>query len=447
MAAKKAAFVILIIFTTLPCLRAQEKPQIIRPHPGEEIILAVPDIQPVSVERAPELVEPLKTFNQVLWDDLKFSGAFTMAGKSFYPPQPIVRPEDVNYDAWNGLPFKVSFLTAGTMDIVGGSLRAELRIFDMKQRTMSFGQRISGDTDQVRAIAHRWADEIVFRLTAGQSRGIASTKIVYTFRKGNAKEIYTMDYDGYDQRSFTHNGSLNLFPTWSPDNSKLTFVSYRTGKPQIDIYSYQDGSRLPFPMFPTFVSTPVIAPDGVRLVFSMTTPRGDTDLFISNLDGSDRRNITNNPAIDTSPTWSPSGKQLAFVSDREGQSQIFICDTDGANVRRIVKEGGDADSPAWSPDGRWIAFHWKPKPLPGHPATGYDIFLAEVSSGKIFQLTSNAGSNEGPSWAPDGRHLAFQSNRTGSPQIFIMLVDGSELRMVTTQGSNTSPSWGGYRRE
>jgi TolB protein len=182
-------------------------------------------------------------------------------------------------------------------------------------------------------------------------------------------------------------------------------------------------------------------------VFTMSSLRGDTDLFISNIDGSDRHNITNNPAIDTSPTWSPSGKQLAFVSDREGQSQIFVCDLDGANVRRIVKEGGDADSPAWSPDGRWIAFHWKPKPLPGRPATSYDIFLAEVSSGKIFQLTSGSGSNEGPSWAPDGRHLTFQSNRTGSPQVFIMLVDGTETRMVTTQGSNTSPSWGGYRKD
>jgi TolB protein len=433
---------VLVLLVALGIPSAQEKPQIIRPQPGEEIILAVPDIQPASPERAAELAETLNTFNRVLWDDLKFSGAFTLAGRSFYPPQAIVRPEDVNYDSWSTLPFKVSFLTAGTLDLVGGIVRAELRIFDMKQRTMSFGQRISGDTDQIRAIAHRWADEIVYKLTAGQSRGIASTKIAFSSRKGNAKEIYTMDYDGNDQRSFTHNGSLNLFPTWSPDNTKLAFVSYRTGKPQIDIYSYLDGARLPFPIFPTFVSTPVIAPDGVRMIISMTSPRGDSDLFIANLDGSNRRNITNHPAIDTSPTWSPSGNQIAFVSDREGQSQVFICDSDGANVRRIVKEGGDADSPAWSPDGRWIAFHWKPR-----FGTSYDIFLAEVSSGKIFQLTSNSGSNEGPSWAPDGRHLAFQSTRNGSPQIFIMLLDSPELRMVTTQGSNTSPSWSGYRRD
>lgn len=422
----------------------EQGPILIKPRAGAEMILAAVDVQPATPDKAAELADALKTFNQVLWDDLSFSGFFTMAGKSFYPPQPIVRPEDINYEAWSALPFRVEFLAAGTLDLAGSLLRAELRVFDMKQRSMGFGRRVSGDKDQVGAIAHLWADEIVFRLTAGASRGIASTKIAYTSRRGNAKEIYVMDYDGQNQQAFTHNNSNNLFPNWAPDNSKLTFVSFRTGKPEINIYSYLDGSHLAFPMFNTFASTPAISPDGTQVVFSLRTPRGDADLFVSKLDGSDRHNITNNPAIDTSPTWSPSGGQIAFASDREGEaSQIFICDADGANVRRIVKEGGDADSPAWSPDGRWLAFHWKP-----HMTTDYDIFLAEVSSGKIFQLTSGQGSNESPSWAPDGRHLAFQSNRTGTSQIYIRLLDSSEVRMVTSHGSNTSPAWSGYfRRE
>ncbi len=434
----------ILLGLAIPLAHTQEQPQvIIRPRPGEELILASADVQPASPDKTAELADTLKVFNQVLWDDLRFAGYFTMAGKSFYPPQPIIRPEDVDYDQWSTLPFKVSFLSAGTLDLSGGLLRAELRLYDVKQRTMSFGQRIQGDSDQVRMIAHRWADELVYRLTAGQSRGIAQTKIAYTSRRGNSKEIYTMDYDGQDERAFTHNGSTNLFPSWSPDNSLLAFASLATRNWQIYIYSYVTGSRLPFPTFNRFVSTPVVSPDGTQVLFALSTPRGDTDIFVSKLDGSDRRDITNNPSIDSSPTWSPSGKQIAFASDRAGGiSQIFMSDIDGANVRQIVKEGGDADSPAWSPDGRWIAFHWKPR-----FGTAYDIFLAEVSSGKIFQLTANTGSNENPSWAPDARHLAFESNRNGSKQIFIMMADGTEVRMITTQGTNTTPAWGGYPRK
>jgi TolB protein len=76
----------------------------------------------------------------------------------------------------------------------------------------------------------------------------------------------------------------------------------------------------------------------------------------------------------------------------------------------------------------------------------YDLFLADVAGGKTYQLTSGHGNNENPSWAPDGQHLAFESDHTGSPQIYIMLLDGSEMRMVTAQGANTSPAWSGYSK-
>jgi len=443
MRVRKLLYAALLLLIAAPPRRLPGMPQFtIRPSPQEEMILAVPDVQPLRSEQAAQLAPALKTLNEVLWDDLKFCGFFTLAGKSFYPPKPIVRAEDIDYDAWAAPPFKVSFLTAGTLEQDGNRLRAELKIYDMKQRTVSFGQIITGDVDQARMIAHRWADDIVYKLTAGASRGIASTKIAYSSRRGGAKEIYVMDYDGNDQRAFTRNGSLNLFPSWSPDNSKLAFVSYRTEKPEINIYSYLDGSRLPFPMFnATCVSNPRFSPDGNRLVFVLTMG-SNIDIYTSKLDGADQRNITNNSAINISPTWSPSGNQIAFISERDGTPQIYICDTEGANLRRIVKEGGEADWPAWSPDGRWIAFHWKPR-----LAENFDIYIAEASTGQIRQLTSDSGSNECASWAPDGRHLAFQSNRTGSAQIFIMLADTNnpELRMITSQGTNTCPAWGGYR--
>lgn len=81
-------------------------------------------------------------------------------------------------------------------------------------------------------------------------------------------------------------------------------------------------------------------------------------------------------------------------------------------------------------------------------SANYDIFVADPSGGTIRQITYNGGSNESPSWAPDGRHLVFQSNRTGSWQIYTMLLEGTEPRRITNEGINGSPAWSGYfRRE
>jgi Tol biopolymer transport system component len=194
---------------------------ILRPTPGAEIILAVADAQPAPTAEAAETAEAIQTFNSVLWYDLSFSGFFTMAGKSYYPPESATAQteKDIPFDKWASLPFHVTFLSTGTLSLSNDRIQADLSLFDIDQRKKAFGLNIMGDKDQVRTLAHQWADEIVYRLTAGASRGIASTKIAYSSKRGNAKEIYIMDYDGYNFQAFTQNGSLNLFPTWSTDGN------------------------------------------------------------------------------------------------------------------------------------------------------------------------------------------------------------------------------------
>ena len=441
----KLCLMAFVAFCLAPHLCRQERPAVhIKPTPQlQEIILAVPDLILQNPEQTTEMADMLGTLNQVLWEDLKFAGCFTLASKSFYPRQTIRNLQALDYDAWRDLPFKVSFLSAGTVKVVGGSsVHVTFQAFDMVGRSSFFGDEISGDKSNIRFIAHRWADELVYKLTAGASQGIASTKIAFTAKHGAAKEIYVMDYDGYDQRAFTRNGSLNLFPVWSFDNSKIAFISDQLRPWELSIYSYVDGSRLRFPVFNSVASTPAFSPDGEHIAFALRTSRGDTDIFVSKLDGSDQKDITNNPAIDSSPTWSPSGRQLAFASNRDtGSLQIYLCDADGTNVRPVFKEGGEADSPSWSPDGKWIAFHWKPR-----RTENFDIYIGEVGSGQIHQLTNSSGNNTNPSWAPDGRHLAFDSDRTGGRQIYIMQVgaDPSDIRMITNREDNSTPAWGNY---
>lgn len=438
-------WILFLLALLAPQISSQDEPRlIIRPTPQQEIVLAIPDITSQNSERASELADILRTLNQVLWDDLKFAGYFTLAGKSFYPSQTSTNQQHPDYEAWNSLPLKIVHLSSGTIDLVGGVVNIDFRLFDLKARSFAFGLRVSGDKSNARALAHRWADELIYRLTAGESRGIASTKIAFVSQLGAAKEVYTMDYDGNNPNAFTSNKSLNLFPALSSDNSKIAFVSDRPdpGPWEIYIYSLIDGTKLPFPHFNSFASTPSFSPDGTRIAFALKTPRGDTDIFVSKLDGSDLTDITNNPAVDTSPTWAPSGRQIAFASKREDDSlQLYVCDADGANVRPLVKERGEADSPSWSPDGKWVAFQWKPR------RTGqFDIYLVEVGSGQIRQLTNSSGNNANPSWAPDSRHMVFESDRTGSSQIYIMQLGDDPLtaRMITNRGNNSNPAWGSY---
>jgi hypothetical protein len=159
MTAKRILFLALMIGCASPALRAQQSPGevVLNPVPTEQAILAAADVQPAAEAKNQELMDAIKTFNQVLWDDLSFSGYFIMASKSYYPLRAIVKPEDVKIDEWSMLPFKISYLSIGSMELKEGVLQTDLRIMDMKQcdgnRCLAkTGRRISGSLDQVRTM-------------------------------------------------------------------------------------------------------------------------------------------------------------------------------------------------------------------------------------------------------------------------------------------------------
>lgn len=442
MFAMKHPLIVGIVFLLVAPARAQEdRPDaIIRPPLTGVTKLAVADFIPRTTANPPT-EEALKAFNEVLWKDLEFSAFFQMPSRSFFPLKPLRVPQDVEFEGWRVPPLDVDFLIFGNLQ-VEATVVVEAYLYDVKTRQQVLGKRFTvTDPRLVRRVAHEFADQVVYQLSAGQSRGVARTRIAFSSLKGGSKEIHEMDYDGANTRTVTANGGLNKFPHWSPDNSKLTFITHLPGSSRWELWvqSFQ-GGRSVVPMDNSYVSSPAFAPDGRRVAFSgRAEGKLAADIFVSDLQGQARRNLTNHNGIDTSPTWSPTGRQIAFISDRSGTPQVWVMDSDGSNVRRLVTEGGFCDSPNWSPDGRFVVYAWR-----APTQWKYDIYIVEVATGRIFQLTSGRGSNESPSWSPDGRHIAFQSDRTGNKQIFIMNADGKNLRQVTLYGINESPAWSGY---
>lgn len=422
--------------------RAQTPSDVVEIFPKPtETRLAVADFV-ARATATQETVSALKVFNEVLWQDLKFAGAFQMPSKSFYPLQAVRLPQELEYDAWRVPTLDVDYLAFGNLQVYETAVVVEGYLFDVKTEQQVIGKRYTvGESSLIRRVAHQFADDVVYSLSAGASKGVAQTKIAFTSQKGGSKEIYVMDYDGADVRTVTANGGLNKFPQWSPDNSKLAFVTNLRGSSAWQLW-VQDlsGGRAVVPTPSNYASSPAFSPDGARLAFSSRSESAlDSDIYVASVDGGGLRNLTNHPGIDTSPAWSPTGRQIAFISDRSGTPQVWMMDSDGAGLRRLVREGGHCDSPSWSPDGRFVLYSWQAPSQWKH-----DIFIVEVSTGRIYQLTSGRGSNEHPAWSPDGRHVVFQSDRSGVNQIFVMNADGKNLKQVTAYGINGSPSWSSY---
>jgi TolB protein len=409
--------------------------------PGTPPRYAVPDFVALS----PDAAAIAKTLGQVLWDDLNFEREFYMIPRDTYGSIPVARtPEQIPFDRWREL--GADAVVFGTVQRSGNEVRVQVRLMSVRSRQSVFGKEYSGSASNPRLYAHTISDEIHEQQRG--LKGVARTKLAWvsdrdgvrlgdTVENRQVKEIYYGDYDGANQRRVTVSRRLNLNPSWSPDGRALAYTTYR---PNPDIFVsliYQGVLQNPTKGVGTNY-LPVFSPDGRQIAF-MSGRDGNPEIYAMNVDGSNLRRLTNHPAGESSPTWSPSGAQIAFVSDRTGKAQIYVMNSaDGSGVRRLTVNESEADRPTWSPAPfNEIAYS---------ASTGrYDIKVLEVSTGSIRQLTFGEGSNESPAWAPGGRHLAFTSTRAGGrTQIFTIGRDGRGLRQITREGTNQTPAWSNY---
>ncbi|MGA8221355.1 MAG: Tol-Pal system beta propeller repeat protein TolB [Candidatus Acidiferrales bacterium] len=404
-----------------------------------KVRLAVPDFGARSAA-----AEPLeKTFHDVLWGDLEYSGILDLVSPSFYPTKAPTQPNELNAADWTAAPASAYMVAYGNLSIDGTGLAAAGFLTDVQNTAAPIAlQKIyrgaATDAD-ARRLAHQFADDIIARLSGGLP-GIAQTQIAYVSTKGGNKEIWVMDYDGANQHQLTHLRSIALTPRWSPDGTRIAFTCYVPARgvtsAQICIYSTASDRLIAFPRYRGTNSSPAWSPDGSQIAF-MSSQGGDPEIYVSDADGSHLHKITFAAGVNTSPAWNPkTGKQIIFVSDRGGDPVLYLANSDGSNVEKVdVEDRGYVVDPAWSPNGQLLAFSWR------RPSGNFDIYIMDIVSRQIVELTRDAGRNERPSWAPDGRHIVFESTRSGTRQIWTVLADGSLPKQLTYEGQNESPNW------
>lgn len=372
----------------------------------------------------------------VIRGDLDFSGFFDLLDPVSFiedPKRAGITEDRIDFKDWSSVGAEA--LVKGGIYLDGKTLIVEARLFDVFQGRMITGKRYTGEIKDLRKIAHKFSNEIVKSFTGED--GIFDTAIAFIVSGNGSKELYVMDYDGYNMRRLTDRGSLNISPNWSPDGKKIAFSSERGRSWGIYLIDIKSKEEKKITTQRGLNISPSFSPDGEKIAFTYSKD-GNSDIYI--IEGNSLRRITNNTAIDISPSWSPDGKSIAFVSDRAGSPQIYIMDSNGENVRRITFEGSYNVSPSWSPRGDKILFASRRNGK-------FEICLINPDGSGLQQLT-NEGNNENPYWSPDGRYIVFSSKRNGKIGIYTMRANGENQRLITPKDIRaTNPAWSPRLRE
>jgi len=442
MKTKRLAFLISAVVLAAILLVAQQGGGVITIRPGEMPVIAIPDLRGSG-----EAQSFMNAFNSTLWNEIQQSGQFRMVGKSLYPQRVPQQPTDFRQPSpwlteWSGPPVNAQWLAFGYTAPQSGQMVLRGWLYNVGVQDIAGAQVIGKlyfgtlDEEGARKVAREFAADILAQFGA---KTLLGSKIFFTSDRTRNKEIWTMDYDGSNQKQLTRYASISNFPVASPDGSKVAFTTYFQGQPKIFLHSLETGRKLAFyNQGASMNAAGDFTPDGKQILLSSTAAGGYAQIYIANADGSGLRRISSTRSIEVEPKVNPKNpSEIVYVSGRGGLPQIYKMNIEGADNVRLTSGEGEAVNPSWHPSGGSIAFAWTKGFEPGN----YNIFVMEIASGKITQLTHSSGRNENPVWAPDGIHLVFSSKRGRSTHIYTMLADGTQVKQLTTQGNNEKPVW------
>jgi len=319
--------------------------------------------------------------------------------------------------------------------VSGGDV--EFRLYEVSKGNTASLTKTYPRKGDLRQIVHRWCNEVVKYYTG--EPGFFGSKIAFTVKAKTGNAIYAMDFDGANAYGVSRNSSTNMFPAWSPSGAQIAYTSYMRNNPDLYVGPAGGGRPKQVAKYRGMNTGAAWSPDGSKIALTLSKD-GSPDIYVINAnDGAVIRRLTNDKAIDTSPARSPDGSQIAFVSDRNGGPQIFVVPAGGGAARQVSRVGSYNTTPTWSPrPGKQILAYTT------RDGGTYDIVTLDLVSGQMTRITQNEGSNEEPSFSPNGRAIAFARAGQG---VYITNADGSGSAVKIWSGSATGVDWGPAPRD
>ena len=372
--------------------------------------------------------------------DLNRSGQFRVLPEIDLVERPT-RGSEISYPTWRAL--RQDFIVVGrVLDAGGGAYRVEYELFDVARQERLLGLALTAPGAALRDVAHQVADAIYEKILG--VRGAFWTRIAYITSTGVGRDtryaLMVADADGWNPQEVVRSAEPLLSPAWSPDGSKLAYVSFERGNSEIYLQDIATGARQVLASFRGINGAPAFSPDGRRLALTLSKG-GNPDIYVMDLGSKALRQVTDHYGIDTEPSWSPDGNTLYFTSDRGGKPQIYQVAASGGGASRITFDGDYNATADVSWDGKRVA-------VAQGNGNNYRIAMLDRSLGSPRWSTLSPGSlDESPSFAPNASMLLYAAREGRRGVLYAVSTDGRvRQRLVLADGDVREPAWGPYRQ-
>ncbi|MGY6276456.1 Tol-Pal system beta propeller repeat protein TolB [Methylomonas sp. MgM2] len=370
--------------------------------------------------------------SDVISSDLSGSGFFKTLNEEDMLSQPS-DPEQVDFRNWQAL--GQDYLVIGQVMGNGGSFNIQFHLFNVHNGQLLMGYRLTVGGNELRRAAHHISDLIYEKLTG--RKGVFNTRIAYvtSLQRGRGKQymLQVADADGYNPRTIAESPEPIMAPAWSPDGSKIAYVSFHTKRSAIYVQTLATGQRESVAAYPGINGAPAFSPDGSQLAMTLSKD-GSPDIYVLNLATRRLNRLTSGLSIDTEPTWSPDGSSIIYTSDQGGKPQLYMIPSGGGRATRLTFQGDYNARGRFSADGRSLAM------VSGNGGR-YRIAVMDMASRTVTVLT-DGNLDDSPSFAPNSSMILFSANKGGRSVLSVVSTDGAmQQKLDFESGSVREPAW------